>query len=154
MISLMSNNSKKKFNLPVSATEAHRRITWRQRPSPKKTRKTNYNWKHLFVEILPYPKIKKANYFDLVLIIKTTNGKERKNELDHQKNNNSNKLTNKTSGSLLNNFHTKWSGHMWFITITFDGNVFGCIETFIGTAAVHTFCIGLCWALIASNGQY
>lgn len=77
--------------------------------------------------------------------------KREDNELDHQR---KRKLTNKTSGSLLNNFHTKWSGHMRFITITFDGNVFGWIKAFVCTTTVHTFYIGLRWTLIASYGQY
>lgn len=61
------------------------------------------------------------------------------------------KLTYKTSRSLLNDLHTKWSRHMWFIAITFDSNVLCLIETHVGTTIIYTFWVCLRWALIATN---
>lgn len=64
------------------------------------------------------------------------------------------KLTNETSWSLLHDFHTERSGHVWFVTVTLNGNVLGCIESFVRTTTVGTLHIGLRRTLITSDRKY
>lgn len=60
-------------------------------------------------------------------------------------------LTNETTRPLLHHLHTKRAGHMRLIAIAFDGNVLGCIESLVRTAAIRALHVGLCRALVTSD---
>lgn len=60
-------------------------------------------------------------------------------------------LTDESSGSLLDDLHTKRSGHMGLVAVAFDGNVLGLVESGVCSTAVHSFGVLLGGALIASD---
>ena len=48
-------------------------------------------------------------------------------------------LTNETSGSLLCDFYTKGTGCDRFVTIAVNGDLFGSVKQFVGSAVVLPF---------------
>ena len=138
----------------MSATDAQRLITWRHRPSPGKERVLIRHWKIWKLKLLDWCQSKP---------IHTNRSRESLAAVQIGSLGDKtllatplilNILTNKSTRTLLHNFHTKRSRHMWLITVTFNWNILCFIKSFISTTVVYAFWICLGWTLITPNWEY